>query len=132
MRKVWNIILVLVIFWSCNNIPSYSVSTRPSYVNIGAIMCFNSTIGKVAKVAIEASVDDINASQTILNGTMLNISMQDTKFSVGFLGIIECMYALLKHIFLLITWNYVLHRLNSSLRLKMHKIPLILNLIYEL
>ncbi|KAF7809580.1 glutamate receptor 3.6-like [Senna tora] len=89
MKKVW--VLVLVILWSCfspNGLSDVS-STRPSSVNIGAILSFNSTIGRVAKVAIEAAVDDINSNQTILNGTHLNISVQDTKVSTGFLGIIE-------------------------------------------
>lgn len=63
---------------------------RPSTVNIGAILSFNSTIGRVAKVAIEAAVDDINSNPTVLNGTKLNVSMQDTKLSTGFLGIIDC------------------------------------------
>lgn len=89
MSKVW--LLALVILYI--GFPSKgiaNISTRPSVVNIGAILSFNSTIGRVAKVAIEAAVDDINSNATILNGTKLNISMQDTKFSNGFLGIIDC------------------------------------------
>ncbi|XP_061355031.1 glutamate receptor 3.6-like [Gastrolobium bilobum] len=83
-------LLVLVIFYTAFPSKGISdVSTRPSTVNIGAILSFNSTIGRVAKVAIEAAVDDINSNATILNGTKLNISMQDTKFSNGFLGIID-------------------------------------------
>nr|KYP65752.1 Glutamate receptor 3.3 [Cajanus cajan] len=66
-----------------------NVSTRPRTVNIGALMSFNSTVGRVAKVAIEAAVDDINSNATILNGIKLNISMLDTKLSSGFLGIID-------------------------------------------
>ncbi|XP_020230862.1 glutamate receptor 3.6 [Cajanus cajan] len=88
MSKVW--LLVLVIFYS--SLPSKgtnNVSTRPSSVNVGAILSFNSTIGRVAKVAIQAAVDDINSNATILNGTKLNISMLDTKLSTGFLGIID-------------------------------------------
>lgn len=89
MSKAW--LLVLVTLYNCfptkgiNNIPA-----RPSTVNIGAILSFNSTIGRVAKVAIEAAVDDINSNSSVLNGTMLKISMQDTKLSSGFLGIIDC------------------------------------------
>ncbi|KAK7346272.1 hypothetical protein VNO80_20787 [Phaseolus coccineus] len=60
-----------------------NVSTRPSAVNIGAILSFNST-----EVAIQAAVDDVNSNATILSGTKLNISMLDTKLSTGFLGII--------------------------------------------
>ena len=89
MSKV--MLLVLVVFYS--GFPSKgisSVSTRPRAVNIGAILSFNSTIGRVAKVAIQAAVDDINSNATILNGTKLKISMLDTKLSAGFLGIIDC------------------------------------------
>jgi len=56
----------------------FRVSTSPNVVNIGAILSFNSSIGKVAKVAIEAAV-----------GTKLKLPTQDTKQSSGFLGIIE-------------------------------------------
>ncbi|XP_027346203.1 glutamate receptor 3.6-like [Abrus precatorius] len=88
MIKAW--ILVLVIFYS-SFLPkgTGNVSPKPGTVNIGAILSVNSTIGKVAKVAIQAAVDDINSNAAILNGTKLNISMQDTKISNGFLGIID-------------------------------------------
>ena len=33
---------------------------------------------------------DVNSNSAVLKGTMLNISMQDTKVSTGFLGIIGC------------------------------------------
>lgn len=62
-------------------------STRPRTVTIGAIFSFNSTIGKVAKVAIQAAVDDVNSSSQVLNGTNLSITMQDCQS--GFLGIIQ-------------------------------------------
>jgi len=64
-------------------------STRSDVVNIGAILSFNSSIGKVAKVAIEAAVNDVNSNPVVLNGTTLKITMQDTKLSSGFLGIVE-------------------------------------------
>jgi ionotropic glutamate receptor len=66
-----------------------SVSTRPNVVNIGAIFSFNSSIGKVAKVAIEAAVQDVNSNPAVLKGTQLKLAMQDTKQSSGFLGIVE-------------------------------------------
>lgn len=89
MNKVW--LLVLVMFY--HSFPSKgisNVSAKPSTVNIGALLSFNSTVGRVAKVAIEAAVDDINSNPTVLRGTKLNVSMQDTKLSNGFLGIIDC------------------------------------------
>ncbi|XP_014507976.1 glutamate receptor 3.6 [Vigna radiata var. radiata] len=87
MSKVW--VLALLILYSA--FPSKGtaiVSTRSSAVNIGAILSFDSIVGRVAKVAMQAAVDDVNSNPTILNGTKLNISMFDTKLSTGFLGII--------------------------------------------
>jgi len=73
--------------------PSMGISSvygRPRIVNVGALMSFNSTVGRVAKVAIEAAVDDVNSDPTILNGTKLKILTLDTKLSAGFLGIVDC------------------------------------------
>ncbi|MED6196401.1 hypothetical protein PIB30_047091 [Stylosanthes scabra] len=90
MSKV-RVLIVLVILISSGGILLSNVCAKspPDHVNIGAILAFNSTIGKVAKNAIEAAVDDVNSDPTILSGTNLNISMQDTKLSIGFLGIID-------------------------------------------
>ena len=65
-----------------------NVSSRPSVVNIGAIFSFNSTIGKVAKFALEAAVQDVNSDPTVLGGTKLKLTTQDTNFS-GFGAIME-------------------------------------------
>ena len=67
-------------------------SNRPKEVKIGAIFVFNSTIGKAAKVAIQAAVDDVNSDPLVLHGTKLNITMQDSKQS-GFIGIVEGKYS---------------------------------------
>ncbi|KAL1370654.1 hypothetical protein HN51_000887 [Arachis hypogaea] len=90
MSKDW-VLIVFVIFVSSSGILfSNNVCAKPPpNVNIGAILALNSTIGKVAKIAIEAAVNDVNSDSTILSGTKLNISMQDTKLSTGFLGIID-------------------------------------------
>ncbi|CAO2830716.1 unnamed protein product [Amaranthus hypochondriacus] len=67
-----------------------NATTRPKVVNVGAIFSFNSTIGKVAKIAIQAAMNDVNSSPEILHGTNLNISMWDSNDS-GFLGAVEAM-----------------------------------------
>ncbi len=89
MNMFW--LLVLMVF--CNGLfmrtSTTSVSTRPNVVNIGAILSFNSSIGKVAKVAIETAIKDVNDNPAILNGTTLKIALQDSKLSSGFLGIVE-------------------------------------------
>lgn len=58
---------------------------RPAVVNLGAIFTFDSVIGKAAKPAMEAAVSDINNDIRILNGTKLNLLMDDVNCSV-FLG----------------------------------------------
>ena len=88
MKTIW--ILVLVVFYngiSLNGVAT-NVPTRPPFVSIGALLSFNSTIGKVAKVAIQAAVDDVNSDPSILGGTKLRITMQNADKS-GFLGIID-------------------------------------------
>jgi hypothetical protein len=73
MNKVW--LLVLVVF--CHGIFSNGVtniSTRPDVVNVGAILSYKSIIGKVAKVAIEAAVEDVNSDSTVLAGTKIKLT----------------------------------------------------------
>ncbi|PKA62215.1 Glutamate receptor 3.7 [Apostasia shenzhenica] len=58
---------------------------RPAVVNIGAILTYESAIGKVAKAAIETAVDDVNANDQILYGTRLNLFMENSNCS-AFIG----------------------------------------------
>ncbi|KAL4201094.1 hypothetical protein AMTRI_Chr02g214420 [Amborella trichopoda] len=78
-------VLLLVwalIFWGCGE------CLRPPSVTIGAVFTLNSTIGRVAKVAVETAVDDINANSKILGGTKLKLFMEDSNCS-GFLGTVN-------------------------------------------
>ncbi|CAL5336529.1 unnamed protein product [Camellia sinensis] len=63
-------------------------SSKLSVLNIGALYTFNSVIGRSAKPAIEAAVDDVNSDSTVLAGMKLNLILHDTNCS-GFLGIVE-------------------------------------------
>ncbi|KAL5216133.1 hypothetical protein ABZP36_007534 [Zizania latifolia] len=72
----------------CSCALSESISVRPDGLTIGALFTFNSTIGRVAKVAITAAVNDINNDSTILPGTKLDVQMQDSHCN-GFLGIVQ-------------------------------------------
>lgn len=74
----------LVLTVVCKNV------SRPAVVNIGAFFTYNSTIGRVAKVAINAAVDDVNSDPSVLRGTKLVVQMQDTKCD-EFLGIVEAL-----------------------------------------
>lgn len=90
MNIVWYLVLIVL----CNGFLSHgvstNVSTRPSVVNIGAIFSLSSIVSRVGRVAVEAAVEDINSDPTVLGGTKLRLTSQDSNFS-GFLGIIEGM-----------------------------------------
>uniref|UniRef100_A0A2P2IQI1 Glutamate receptor n=1 Tax=Rhizophora mucronata TaxID=61149 RepID=A0A2P2IQI1_RHIMU len=67
-----------------------NVTTRPAVVTIGAIFSFDSTIGRVAKIAIEEAIKDVNANTSILQGTKLEIKMQNSNCS-GFVAMVEAL-----------------------------------------
>ncbi|CAH1435284.1 unnamed protein product [Lactuca virosa] len=87
---VWNLVVTLLLnlgVFLTNGLTSHNASTRPAVVNIGAIFTFDSTIGRVAKVAIEEAVKDVNANSTVLRGSELRIEMRSSNCS-GFLGMV--------------------------------------------
>ncbi|GLJ46350.1 hypothetical protein SUGI_0977080 [Cryptomeria japonica] len=59
--------------------------TRPATVNVGALVAYDTTIGRVAKKAIELAVEDVNKDGTVLNGTKLVLTMMDTNCT-AFIG----------------------------------------------
>ncbi|PRQ52814.1 putative periplasmic binding protein-like I [Rosa chinensis] len=65
-------------------------SKRPSSLNIGALFTFNSAIGRSAKPAILAAIEEVNSDSSVLEGTKLNIIFHDTNCS-GFLGTVEAL-----------------------------------------
>ncbi|KAJ0039632.1 hypothetical protein Pint_28742 [Pistacia integerrima] len=72
-----------------------SGATIPTVVNVGAVFSFNSTIGRLVKVAIDAAVEDANSSPSIIGGTKLKLTMQDTNYS-GFPAMLEALVLLEK------------------------------------
>ncbi|XP_068639738.1 glutamate receptor 3.3-like [Aristolochia californica] len=88
MKLVWFLGLLVTYGVFSNGVTG--VPRRPPVVHIGAIFTLNSTIGKVAKVAIDAAIEDINSDPNILGGTKLYLSTQDSNCS-AFLGIIEAL-----------------------------------------
>lgn len=62
--------------------------SRPAQVHIGAIYTFDSTIGKVAKIAMQEAVNDVNANRSVLPGTKLVLTMQNSNCS-GFVGMVQ-------------------------------------------
>ena len=84
-----SVLHILGIFSSlCSLALGQNVSRGPDVVNVGLLCAFNSTIGRVAKIAIAAAVNDINNDPSILSGTKLVVQMQDTNYS-GFIGIVQ-------------------------------------------
>ncbi|KAA8547009.1 hypothetical protein F0562_003438 [Nyssa sinensis] len=61
--------------------------SKPGVVNIGAISTVSSINGRVARIAMNAAVEDINSDPSILGGRKLSLSIHDSNYS-GFLGII--------------------------------------------
>lgn len=72
-------------------------SSRPAIVNIGAIFNLDSILGKVAKITLEEAVKDVNADTSILHGTKIVLTMQNSNYS-GFLGMVQgdLFYSVLK------------------------------------
>uniref|UniRef100_A0A0D9W8P3 Glutamate receptor n=2 Tax=Leersia perrieri TaxID=77586 RepID=A0A0D9W8P3_9ORYZ len=74
----------------CSCAQSQNISGRPDAVNIGAQFARNSTIGRVAAVAVVAAVNDINNDPNILLGTKLDLKMHDSSCN-RFLGIVQAL-----------------------------------------
>ncbi|KAF9686594.1 hypothetical protein SADUNF_Sadunf02G0005500 [Salix dunnii] len=69
---------------------SRNLTSRPAVVNIGALFTFESSIGRVAKIAIQEAVKDVNENSSILRGTKLNVDMRNSNCS-GFIGMVEAL-----------------------------------------
>lgn len=90
MTLIWFILLLFLHFGAFPYGFSKNISSRPAVVNIGAVFTFESTIGRVAKIAIEEAVKDVNSNSSILLGTKLAVKMQDSNCS-GFFGMVEAL-----------------------------------------
>ncbi|KAK3221675.1 hypothetical protein Dsin_008700 [Dipteronia sinensis] len=91
MKIFW--LMVLMIFYKelfLYGIITTHASTIPKVINIGAVISFESSIGKVAKLAIEAAIKDVNSDPTTLVGTKLNVTIQDSNRS-GILAIAQAL-----------------------------------------
>ena len=87
---VWALLVLVVDFGGLytQGLNNTNVSTRPEVVNIASILTFDSTIGKVAKIALQAAIQDVNSDPTILSGTKLKLTLHDANYS-GFRSIME-------------------------------------------
>lgn len=75
---------------SSSNTSSGAAGARPKVVNIGALFTIDSVIGRSARPAIVAAVDDVNSNTNILHGSKLNLLVHDTNCS-GFVGTVEAL-----------------------------------------
>lgn len=89
MSLAWVVVLIVLYNGYHSSGVGTNVTKRPEVVEIGSIFAFDTIIGKVAKFALEAAVEDVNSSPDILGGTMLKLTMHDTTNATSFLGIIE-------------------------------------------
>lgn len=90
MTLIWGLVLIVLLNGLTFSNGISTNATRPSVVNVGTIFSLSSVVGKVAKLAIDAAVEDVNSNPALLPGTELKLTMQDSNYS-GFLGIIEGM-----------------------------------------
>ncbi|CAI9786502.1 unnamed protein product [Fraxinus pennsylvanica] len=84
---IWISLSWLLSFGILSNGLSANVSSRPAVVNVGAIITLDSIIGRVAKIAIEEAVKDVNGNSSVLHGTKLSVTIYNSNCS-GFLGMV--------------------------------------------
>lgn len=83
----------------------YVQCQRPKVVNVGAIFAHNSVIGRVAKVALEAAVADVNADPSILAGIELRLIMEDSQCNV-FMGSVRGTFMPLSLVTVVLFWFF--------------------------
>ncbi|GMH21371.1 hypothetical protein Nepgr_023213 [Nepenthes gracilis] len=111
----------LAVKGEARNVSSYF--PRPKSVNIGTLFTFNSVVGRAAKPAIAATIDDINAKSSILPGTKLHLIFHDTSCSV-FFGIMEALQLIEKDVAVAIgPQSFGIARVNSDIAKEFH-VPL--------
>ncbi|KAL7588788.1 hypothetical protein Lser_V15G39739 [Lactuca serriola] len=110
VNQVWGLLLLVVVvvfFNGCfieekrhcvqahipgsKKLRNASFPSRPEVVKIGSILTFDSIIGKAAKIALEAAVEDVNSDPTVLNGTKLELTIHDSNSS-GLVSIMEALH----------------------------------------
>ncbi|KAG6387005.1 hypothetical protein SASPL_152187 [Salvia splendens] len=66
-------------------------------VKVGAVFTYESVIGRGAKIAMEMAAEDVNSDPTILNGTQMELVMQDLGCS-AFMGSIKAFNVIEKEV----------------------------------
>lgn len=93
MICVWVMVLVVLSngWFSSNRVVGMDNSTVPAFVNIGVLYSFNTSVGRIVKIAVDAAVQDVNSDPSILGKTELRVSLQEDSKYRGFLSIAEGM-----------------------------------------
>ncbi|AES95334.1 glutamate receptor 3.2 [Medicago truncatula] len=97
MVKVWLLALMILYNGFSSTVAGTHNSTRPDIVNIGALFSFNTSVGKIIKIALEAAVNDVNSDPNILGETKLKLSLQEDSKYRGFLSIAEVLQVMARH-----------------------------------
>ncbi|KAI9077358.1 hypothetical protein K1719_040671 [Acacia pycnantha] len=97
MINVWLVMLMILSNGLSSSWGGTNNSALPEFVNIGALFSFNTTAGKIVKIAIETAVADINSDPSILGKTKLRVSMQEDSKYRGFLSISEVLELMARH-----------------------------------
>ncbi|PNY05657.1 glutamate receptor-like protein [Trifolium pratense] len=97
MIRVWIVLLMVVSNLFSSSVVGLDNSTVPPVVNIGVLYSFNTSVGRIVKIAVEAAVADINSDPSILGNTKLNLSLQEDSKYRGFLSIAEALQLMATH-----------------------------------
>ncbi|CAJ2635939.1 unnamed protein product [Trifolium pratense] len=97
MIRVWIVLLMVVSNLFSSSVVGLDNSTVPPVVNIGVLYSFNTSVGRIVKIAVEAAVADINSDTSILGNTKLNLSLQEDSKYRGFLSIAEALQLMATH-----------------------------------
>ncbi|GAU50996.1 hypothetical protein TSUD_186250 [Trifolium subterraneum] len=97
MIRLWIVLLVALSNLFSPTVVGLDNSTVPPFVNIGVLYSFNTSVGRIVKIAVEAAVHDINSDPSILGNTKLNLSLQEDSKYRGFLSIAEALQLMATH-----------------------------------
>ncbi|CAL5211823.1 unnamed protein product [Lathyrus oleraceus] len=97
MIRVWLVLMPLSNLLFSSTAVSLENSTVPEFINIGVLYYFNTSVGRIVKIAVETAVDDINSDSTILGKTKLKLSFQEDSKYRGFLSIAEALQLMATH-----------------------------------
>lgn len=90
MIRIWLVVwMALSNLFSSTGAGLDNSTTVPAFVNIGVLYSFNTSVGRIVKIAVEAAVEDVNSDPSILGKTKLKVSLQEDSKYRGFLSIAE-------------------------------------------